>query len=160
MTIRVQYKVFLQIKINTCSPASLQLSAVGFGVPNCRSVEQSADADDPAVLGLLARAAVPRRRPNCRSSAEVPIDARRGNAIRPSARCTVAELPIAKDPPWPAAGRWRRDEDDDRRLDFSACSYSQAQAGANSASAVCARAEAQKPNRFVAYLRDSLRTCV
>ena len=137
----------------------------------CRTADQSSSrrrtTDDPAVLGLLARAAAPRRRPNCRSSAEVPIDARRGDAIRLSARRAVAELPIAKAPPWPAAGRWRRDEDDDRRLDFSACSYSEAQAGANSTSAVCARAEAQKPNRFAAYLRDSLlltcdslRTCV
>ena len=80
--------------------------------------------DDPAVLGLLARAAAPRRRPNCRSSTEVPIDARRGDAIRPSARRAVTELPIAKAPQWPAARRWRRDEDDDRRLDFSTCSYS------------------------------------
>ena len=61
------------------------------------------------------------------------------DAIRPNARRAVAELPIAKAPPWPAAGRWRRDEDDDRRLDFSACSYSQAQAGVRA----CGSAEAE-----------------
>jgi len=105
MTIRVQYKVFLQIKINTCSPASLQLSAVGFGVPNYRSVEQSAAYHGwscrPRPPGPCGHAAPKAKLSKLRRSAD-----RCPTRRRDPPECPTRHRRTAKAPPWPVAGRW------------------------------------------------------
>ena len=145
MTIRVQYKVFFtNNKINTCSPATK--------CRRSRSAELSisrAVGGGPRMTQRPTRSRHPAFWPGSRRSA----DARRGDAICPSARRAVAELPKLRHGRPLGAGAETKTTTDNSTSPRAVTP--RAQAGANSAYLRCVLAKAQKPNRVVviAYLR-------